>query len=313
MYGAGAVGATIGARLFETNHDVVLIARGEHGRVLAREGLRFGTPAGWRTLKIPTVDHPRALTLGAGDIVVLSMKSQDTDDALEALAAVAPRTIPVVCAQNGVENERRALRRFANVYGMCVYMAAAYLEPGIVHIHNAPLHGICDVGRYPAGRDSIANTIAEDFAAAAIGSTTRDAIMDYKYAKLLSNLGNVLEAASGRAAGSGSLAQRAQAEAVACYRAAGIRYARDGGPSNFSFAPVEGAERGGGSTWQSVMRGAPTLESEDLNGEIVLLGRLHGVPTPVNVVLQQLAVRMVGEKLPAGSVPIDELERASSA
>jgi len=42
IYGAGAIGATIGAVLFEAKKDVVFIARGEHGRAIERNGLSFG-------------------------------------------------------------------------------------------------------------------------------------------------------------------------------------------------------------------------------------------------------------------------------
>ena len=49
-------------------------------------------------------------------------------------------------------------------------------------------------------------------------------------------------------------------------------------------APIEGRRRLGGSTWQSLARGTP-VEVDYLNGEIVLLGRLHGVPAPVNELL----------------------------
>lgn len=60
---------------------------------------------------------------------------------------------------------------------------------------------------------------------------------------------------------------------------------------------------------QSVLRGLPSLEVDDLNGEIVLLGRLHGVPTPVNALLQRLGYRLIAEKIEPGSIPPAELER----
>ena len=53
----------------------------------------------------------------------------------------------MVCAQNGVESERLALRRFSNVQAMCVILPASYLEPGVVEIPVAPLTGILDVGK----------------------------------------------------------------------------------------------------------------------------------------------------------------------
>ncbi len=45
---------------------------------------------------------------------------------------------------------------------------------------------------------------------------------------------------------------------------------------------IAGVPRPGGSSWQSLAKGSGTIEADYLNGEIVLLGRLHGVPTPVN-------------------------------
>jgi len=75
------------------------------------------------------------------------------------------------------------------------------------------------------------------------------------------------------------------------------------------FADVEGVKRPGGSTYQSLARGATTLEVDDLNGEIVLLGRLHGIATPVNTILQQLGLRLLTEKTQPGTIPVAELER----
>ena len=312
FYGAGAIGGTIGARLFETGKDVLLIARGEHGRAIAAAGLRFGTPEGWRTLRIPVVEHPAQVEFRPDDVVVLSMKSQDTTGALASLAPVARPELAVVCAQNGVANERRALRRFANVHAMCVMMAAVHLEPGVVHVHGTPLSGTCEVGRFPSGRDTLDTAIAADLTAAAIRSAAFEEIMPRKYAKLVTNLTNVLEAACGRSALASTLAERARSEAVAAYAAAGIVAARGTETPSpaLTIAPVAGVERPGGSTFQSLARGAPSLEADDLNGEIVLLGRLNGVPTPVNALLQGLALRLVAERIPAGSVPLADLERA---
>jgi 2-dehydropantoate 2-reductase len=312
IYGAGAVGGTIGARLFETGRDVVFIARGEHGRAIAANGLRFGTPDGWRMLPIPVVDHPEKIAFAAGDVVVLALKSQDTHTALDALEKLASPDLPIVCAQNGVENERRALRVFANVYGMCVMMAAVHMEPGVVHVHNTPQSGVCDVGRYPRGSDALAQTIAADLQAASIFSDATDDIMSRKYAKLLSNLTNGLEAASGRGALGSSLAERARAEALTVFATAGIAATRavDDRWSGMDVKAVDGVERVGGSTMQSVTRGASSLETDDLNGEIVLLGRLYDVPTPVNAMLQQLALRLLKERIVPGSLALTDLENS---
>jgi 2-dehydropantoate 2-reductase len=71
--------------------------------------------------------------------------------------------------------------------------------------------------------------------------------------------------------------------------------------------PVPGVKRGGGSSWQSLARGAGSIEADYLNGEIVLLGRLHGLATPVNSVLQRLADRDAGLRRGPGSTTPAEL------
>ncbi len=66
--------------------------------------------------------------------------------------------------------------------------------------------------------------------------------------------------------------------------------------------PVEGTPRGGGSSWQSLARGTGTVEADYLNGEIVLLGRLHGVATPANELVRQLVNRAAREGTRPGAL-----------
>jgi 2-dehydropantoate 2-reductase len=78
--------------------------------------------------------------------------------------------------------------------------------------------------------------------------------------------------------------------------------------------PVEGEERrAGGSTWQSLRRGTGTIETDYLTGEIVLLGRLHGVPTPANRTLQDLAGEMARTGEPPASRSVDDVLRTIDA
>jgi 2-dehydropantoate 2-reductase len=70
--------------------------------------------------------------------------------------------------------------------------------------------------------------------------------------------------------------------------------------------PVAGQARLGGSSWQSLARRAPSIETAYLNGEVVLLGRLHGIATPVNALLQRLATRLAATGGQPGSITPDE-------
>src|SRR5271170_2028979 len=106
ILGAGAIGGVIGGRLAGAGRDVALVARGEHLIAIRSQGLQLHTPDGVETYHITAVDHPRELDLRSDDVVVVAVKSQDTATALRDLALVAPPGIAVVCAQNGVDNER---------------------------------------------------------------------------------------------------------------------------------------------------------------------------------------------------------------
>ena len=313
IYGAGAIGGAIGGRLAEHDREVVLIARGAHHAALGADGLELRTPDGTVTLKPPVVESPAEISFRDDDVVILATKSQDTVGALTALALAAPPALPVVCAQNGVANEREVLRRFAGTYAMCVMLPAVHLEPGVVDAHGAPLTGILDVGRYPSGTDAVSERVAADLEASRFSSRPEPAVMRLKYQKLLMNLANAFQAACGDDPGWGDLYARARAEAVACYEAAGIDSASDEEDAErrdglMRIRPIDGRRHRGGSSWQSLARGRGSIEADYLNGEIVLLGRVHGVPTPVNALAQRVANRMARDRAEPGSIPAAQLE-----
>lgn len=319
IYGAGGIGGVIGARLHQHGRDVVLIARGAGYEAIRERGLTLRTPEETLTQRIPVAAHPAEVAFTPDDVVLLTMKTQDTEPALRDLEAAAGPDVPVFCAQNGVENERLALRRFARVYGAIVMMPATYLEPGAVLNHSAGMSGIVDCGVYPAGEDDLARRVCADLDASKVSSRPSGRIMRWKYAKLLNNLNNALVAACGPDARAPEIAAAVRAEAIACYRAAGIDWASDDEmrqrreESGMRFAPIEGARRDGGSTWQSLVRGAGSVETDWLNGEIAMLGRIHGVPTPYNIALQVTADRMARDRRGAGTLEPAELERLAHA
>ncbi|GGV83626.1 2-dehydropantoate 2-reductase [Streptomyces gelaticus] len=321
VIGAGAVGGAVGGRLAEAGHEVVLVARGAQYEALRTGGLRLVTPEGARTHRLPVVDRPEALDLTADDVLVLAVKTQDSTAALDAWSvrpvaggATAGERLPLICAQNGVESERLALRRFRRVYGVCVWLPATFVRPGEVSAAGTPLTGILHLGRYPAGTDETARLIAADLESAKLLAPVVPDVMRWKYGKLLANLANAIEAVTGPVTGQAALDlfERASAEGTAVLAAAGIdpagreeqAAARAG---RIRFEPFDGSPRGGGSSWQSLSRGTGTIEADFLNGEIVLLGRLHGIPTPVNEVLRRTANAFARERREAGSMSVAEL------
>lgn len=323
VVGAGAVGGTIGGRLDDAGHEVVLVARGAHAAAMREHGLRLAMPDRILTVHPAVVDDVRRLRLRADDVLLLATKTQDTLGVLDALLAaeagsVAVADLPVVCVQNGVANERFALRRFSRVYGCVVMLPAVLLDPGRIDAQGTPFSGLLDLGSVPHGRDDIAEQVAADLSGSGFTSVAVPDVMRWKYAKLLRNLGNAVEALCGHDLDDDAMAavraldERLRSEAVQVFAAAGIEWASDEEwqqrrGTQVEHAPVEGRARFGGSSWQSLARGAGTIETDYLNGEVVLLGRLHGIPTPVNAGLQRAATRAVRDRAAAGSMTVSEL------
>ena len=153
VVGAGAIGGAVGGRLFRAGYDVTLVARGDHGRAL-RSGLVLEAPDGTVTLPVPVVEDPAQVSWEGdadGDpVVLLAVKGQHTDHALEQLRGGAPGRA------GGLHAERRGERApgaapLPDTYGICVMCPATQLRPGVVQVHSAPVSGLLDLGRFPSG------------------------------------------------------------------------------------------------------------------------------------------------------------------
>lgn len=292
IYGAGAIGCAIGAELADAGYEVVLIARGQHLEALREGGLIYQSRKGEQRLRISTVAHPDEAEIRDGDRVFLCMKSQHTLDALRTLCLAAPPSISVICAQNGVENERSAQRFFSKVYGLTVRVAAVFVAAGKVENPAYPSAGILDLGRYPGGIDTEATSIAQDLSKAGFSSRAVPNIMRWKYAKLLQNVGTGVQAAFAPSQAREHLLKAVREEAEACLHAAEVDHATAEEMSArrkdiLTYDPQADRKRPGGSTWQSLARKTGSVEVDFLNGEIVLLGRLHGFATPINEEVQR--------------------------
>lgn len=318
IIGTGAVGGVIGGLLAAAGRDVVLVARNRQLEALSADGLEVATTDGIHHVHPATAAGPDAVDLRPDDVLVLAVKSQDSAAALQAWAdrpvaggGTAATQLPLVCAQNGVDNERAALRRFAHVVGMCVWLPATHLEPGRVSAGSTPVPGVLWLGPVPVGGPA-PTAIAADLVAAGFRAPVVDDVMAWKYYKLMSNLGNAVEALCGTVSDGPArqLTAAATAEGRAVLAAAGVRVVpdaeHDAARADFHMGRLPG-EDGGGSSWQSLARGTGSIEADYLNGEVVLLGRLHGVPTPVNGMLQQLARQAAAAGTPPGTFDAAEL------
>ncbi len=313
IYGAGAVGGTIGARLHAAGAETIFIARGAHLAAIQRDGLLVRTPDRDIRAKAVAVASPSEIAFRPDDVVLLVMKSHETMAALVDLERAAG-DVPVISAQNGVANERMAARIFSRVYGMNILLPADNLEPGKIVAFNTPLSGALDAGCFPFGTDSLIREVTSTIAAAGFVSRAVDDVMALKYGKLVVNVTNGLGAIIGDGQSGGELGRRLRAEAAACFQAAGINWVEDREyraplQSLFHSGEVPGERRGGSSTWQSLTKGRDRLEVDYLNGEICLLGKLHGVPTPANALVRRVSQEMAAKGEPPGARTLADLER----
>jgi 2-dehydropantoate 2-reductase len=316
IYGAGGIGGPLGVFLQEAGFPVTLIARGEHLRKIRAAGLTVVHGEGERTVRIAAVGHPSELTPRADDAVVLTMKAQDTEAALRDLRASGfdSRTTPLFCVQNCLANERIASRYYERVYGVMIVIPGIHLEPGVVFNPISGNHGYMDVGRYPQGVDDLIEAFVCAVRAAGYAASAHSNVMESKGAKFLTNLGNAMGAITNGRGDNAAFMERVRDEAMACLRAAGLPFeaadafearVRANRGANVPLAGIPAGNRG--SSWQSLMRGQGSVETDFLNGEVVMLGRIHGISAPCNAVLQRVASEMARLKQRPGQYSAEEL------
>lgn len=285
VYGAGAVGGVVGARLALAGHGVTLVARGAHLEAIRAGGLVLDDGDGRHRVDAPATGTAAEVDWTGDTVVLLAVKSHQASAALADLRAHAPADVPIVCFTNGIATEAAALRLFARTYAVCVMLPATHLEPGVVVASCHPTPAILDIGRFPGGTDATTGAVAADLRTAGVASEEREDIMAMKRRKLVMNLGNGVDASFAQGDAADELASLAQAEGERVLAAAGLSVAtaeEDRARRGSILQRRPDLERRGGSTWQSLVRGTGDSEIDYLAGEVVLQGRLLGLPTPIN-------------------------------
>lgn len=132
VWGAGAIGGTLGAHLARAGHDVRFVDLAlEHIDSINKAGLRIEGPLAQFTARAPATS-PEELD-GEFEHVVLAVKAQDTEAATRALAPHLGANGYVVSAQNGLnELVIKSIVGDARTMGCFVNFGADYLEPGVI-------------------------------------------------------------------------------------------------------------------------------------------------------------------------------------
>ena len=311
VVGPGAIGGTLAVQLHRTGQQVEVVARGAHLQAIRSDGLTLNAPDGTCTAALAAHDRISQATITEDTVVVIATKVHQGEGVLDELLAHAGSGVPVVCAQNGVEGERMALRRFREVYAVLVNTPGVHLEPGIVEVYADAPRGVLDIGRFPIGVDDRARQIAASWTSAEFLSEATPDLISRKWSKLISNTGNALQVLCGNdRANYDRIAEAVMAESRGVAEGAGIEVnvedqQRRAGMVNRK--DIGDVKRPGGSTWQSAVRETGDVESVALNGEICLLGRLHGVPTPLNDLIQSETLALIADGRPVGSFDQDKL------
>ena len=159
VVGAGAVGGYFGGRLLQAGRDVTFLVRPRRAAELAKHGLTIRSPVGdFHRPSPPTVMQEDLAQ--PFDLVLLSCKAYDLDDAMASFAkAVGPTTV-ILPLLNGMRHIDRLAERFGAglvLGGQCVISATLDADGAIVHLND--WHGLT-FGELDGSRSPRIETIA---------------------------------------------------------------------------------------------------------------------------------------------------------
>ena len=145
VVGTGGLGGYFGGRLARAGADVHFVARGAHLAALRSDGLRVRSVRGDFELPVNATDDPAEI--GACDVVLVCVKSFDTEAAAASLPPLLHDRTGVLTLQNGVDNEEKLAAAIGEerVLGGAAYILASISEPGVIRDAGGP--GGCAVGR----------------------------------------------------------------------------------------------------------------------------------------------------------------------
>jgi 2-dehydropantoate 2-reductase len=299
VYGAGAVGSLLGARLHESGVSVTLIGRRAHVDAIQANGLMVKGPDQSRLVRLPA----STVLADPADIILLTVKSQDVQEACRTIARL-DSDATVVTMQNGVRSDREGAEILGRhrIVGCVLNISATYLEPGVVEQNTREL---LQVGApFPESMARVDPVLA--MLSPSLRTEHVPDIARARWTKLMANLNNAIMTITGLPIGKALRHPGLARLSIATIRE-GVKTAQLGGfgldqsrrartfrlmstlPMSLSYLVFGGRLAGnfppdstyGPSTLQSFQRGSSS-ELEYLNGEVVTLGDRIGRPAPYN-------------------------------
>lgn len=300
IYGAGAIGGYLGARLSE-HHDVTLIARGAHLAAMKEHGLCVRSDGEER------ISHPRCTDdpseVGPQDYVIITLKAHSVPAVLDRLPALLGPDTCVVTAVNGIPwwyfhrlDGPFSGRRLESVdpggrqwdvigperaLGCVVYPACELVEPGVIEHQSG--NKLC-IGEPNGEKSDRARRLTKALVGAGFKAPLRPQIRNEIWVKLWGNLCFNPISALTRATleeialdpGTRAVARAMMIEAQAIGEKLGVRFAIDV-EKRIAAAQAVGAHKT--SMLQDLERGRP-MEIDVLVSVIQEMGRMVEIPTP---------------------------------
>ena len=318
IFGAGAIGGYMGAKLAQSGAQVSLVARGPHLAAMQENGLTLIEDGAHTTLPVTASDDPAAL--GPQDYVVITLKAHSVPPVVARMQPLLGEGTTVVWGVNGVPwwyfhkigGEREGTRLSTldpgdvqwnglgpdRMLGCVVYPAAEVAEPGIVrHIEGNRF----SLGEPDGSKSDRAQALSKALAAAGLKAPVRPRLRDEIWVKLWGNLSfNPISALTHATLdvlctdpGTRAVARGMMLEAQEIAEKLGVKF-----PIDVDRRIQGGAEVGAHRTsmLQDLDAGRP-MEIDALVASVQELGRITGTPTPtIDTVLAlvQLRARSAG-------------------
>ena len=299
IIGAGAIGSVVAGYLTKAGVDCVLVGREDQVKAIQKNGLKISGARGSETIKVkvlPKLDKEH-------DLVIFTVKTQDLDEAYAQNNEYLENCL-VLSSQNGVQADTILSSHYdkEKMLSSIVMFGATYTKPGEV-TYNFP--GDWILGKPFSTVDLKVHEVAEILKKAFPVVVSMN-IMGMKWLKLFVNFNNCLPALIGKSM------QETFTDIEFCRISVhllreGVRVIKEAGVEmvslpNFPVERISGLvqmpvdQAAGilnktltslskeplyGSILQSIMRGKPS-EIDFINGEVTLIGRNIGSPTPLN-------------------------------
>jgi 2-dehydropantoate 2-reductase len=302
IFGAGAIGGLLAARMSGAGAEVTVIARGPHLAAMQANGLTLRI--GGESLTVRPRCVADAAEAGVQDAVIVTVKAHGLSPAAPAIATMMGPETSLVTAINGVPywyfygldgpwRDRRVesvdpggrlwdILPPSHAIGAVAYPAAEVVEPGIIeHTYGDRF----SLGEPDGSRSPRVEALSRLLIASGLRAPVRPRIRDEIWVKLWGNLAfNPLSALTGatldRLTGQPDLraiCRTMMTEAKAVAEALGVRFAIDV-EKRIDGAAEVGAHKT--SMLQDLERGRP-MEIDALLGAVVELGETVGLPLPL--------------------------------